>query len=98
MPILPIPVTAITDRARFQVTAYDPDGDELSFRFGNVEEMGGIVRSKEDAFPWSANPTTVEAYDAATGELDAKYGVQVSNATPVLPLRKNCFSKKNSLG
>ena len=76
MPILPIPVTAITDRARFQITAYDPDGDDLTYRFGNVEEMGGIVRSKSDAFPWSSNPTTVEAYDTTTGELDTKYGVQ----------------------
>ncbi|QDZ20408.1 hypothetical protein A3770_04p29260 [Chloropicon primus] len=77
IPILPVPVTAITDRSRFQVTAYDPDGDELTFAFGNVEEMGGIVRSKSDAFPWSTNPgTAVEAYSAETGELDAKYGVQ----------------------
>ena len=76
IPILPIPITSITDRARFQVTAYDPDGDALTFRFGSTYEMGGIVRSKTDAFPWSTNPDTVEPYDSTTGEMKKTYGVQ----------------------
>jgi len=55
IPIVPVPRALAGSRSRFQVAAYDPDGDELRYRFGNTEEYGGIVRSKTEAFPFSSN-------------------------------------------
>eukprot|EP00241_Pyramimonas_parkeae_P002022 CAMPEP_0114263360 /NCGR_PEP_ID=MMETSP0058-20121206/22454_1 /TAXON_ID=36894 /ORGANISM="Pyramimonas parkeae, CCMP726" /LENGTH=487 /DNA_ID=CAMNT_0001379607 /DNA_START=148 /DNA_END=1608 /DNA_ORIENTATION=+ len=54
IPVIPLPRgTAALPRSRFQVIAYDPDGDRLNFRFGDVDnstglgsEYGGITKSK----------------------------------------------------
>ena len=48
---MPIPHQLPGIRAKFQIAAMDPDGDALSFRFGNKLEMGGITRSKTEASP-----------------------------------------------
>eukprot|EP00239_Pterosperma_sp_CCMP1384_P011772 CAMPEP_0197863746 /NCGR_PEP_ID=MMETSP1438-20131217/41443_1 /TAXON_ID=1461541 /ORGANISM="Pterosperma sp., Strain CCMP1384" /LENGTH=593 /DNA_ID=CAMNT_0043481761 /DNA_START=146 /DNA_END=1924 /DNA_ORIENTATION=+ len=57
IPVLPIPRgTSPLDRKLFQVPAYDSDGDEMVFRFGDEHEMGGLTRSKMCQFPYSDNP------------------------------------------
>ncbi|KAK3247765.1 hypothetical protein CYMTET_42744 [Cymbomonas tetramitiformis] len=45
VPVLPVPRGAsFADRQRFQVMAFDADQDDLVFRFGTSEEMGGSTR------------------------------------------------------
>ncbi|KAK3269713.1 hypothetical protein CYMTET_21856 [Cymbomonas tetramitiformis] len=56
IPILPVPRRQVPfERSKFQIAAYDPDGDTLRFRFGTTREMGGIMRSKSSAFPHNEN-------------------------------------------
>ena len=74
-PTLPVPMAQQGSTTKFQVAAYDLDQDDLTFRFGNLWEMGGIVRSKGDAYPWSSqNPANPE-YEP-TGQLKLKNGLQ----------------------
>ena len=79
LPVLPVPHHLPGVRAKFQIPAIDPDGDELTFRFGNYHEMGGIVRSKTDAFPYSENLAlngpAKNSYEA-DGSLKLIYGTQ----------------------
>ena len=57
----------------------DPDGDALSFRFGNKLEMGGITRSKTEVFPFSQNAALSgqarNSYDI-TGKILANVGIE----------------------
>ena len=73
-PIIPVPHAPYGERSKFHVPAYDPLGNPLHFRFGTPIEMGGIVRSKSDAFPWSdglnmAANYSSSLYNTTTGEL-----------------------------
>ena len=79
------------ERSKFHVAAYDPMGHPLEFRFGTPNEMGGMVRSKSDAFPWSENLMIVSRfnstiYDRSTGKLLynlVPYGSLPSGREPV---------------
>lgn len=73
-PIVPIPHMPYGERSKFHVPAYDPLGNPLEFRFATPNEMGGMVRSKSDAFPWAeglemANSYNSSLYDEVTGKL-----------------------------
>lgn len=79
IPVIPIPHQLPGTRAKFQIAANDPDGDDLVFRFGNSFEMGGVVRSKSEAYPFSANTAlTGQArtnYDQ-NGKINANLGIE----------------------
>ncbi|UPQ99796.1 hypothetical protein HOP50_04g31050 [Chloropicon primus] len=78
-PVLPIPHQLPGIRAKFQIAAMDPDGDALTFRFGDKIEMGGITRSKTEAFPYSQNVGLTgqarASYDT-TGKILANFGLE----------------------
>ena len=78
-PVLPIPHQLPGVRAKFQIAAMDPDGDALTFRLGDKLEMGGVTRSKTEAFPYSqqvglAAPSR-SRYDTS-GKLLPNYGTE----------------------
>ncbi len=79
IPVMPIPHQMPGVRAKFQIAAHDPDGDALTFRLGNKFEMGGIVRSKSEAFPHLENAglsgDARNNYDAS-GVILANLGVE----------------------
>ena len=78
LPVLPVPHAAYGVRSKFQIAAYDPDNHALEFRFGNAYEMGGVIRSKSDSYPYSENLALTGAAQAsydATGKLIAGSGV-----------------------
>ena len=90
-PIIPVPHMPYGERSKFHVAAYDPIGNPLEFRFGTPNEMGGVVRSKSDAFPWTENLVMVNQYnstiyDNTTGKLQFNlipYGALPSDLEPV---------------
>jgi len=103
-PIIPVPHRPYGERSRFHVAAYDPLGNALDFRFGTPKEMGGIVRSKSDAFPYSeglimANNHNSTMYDPNTGKLLYNfYPFNVSIGTQYGTFYCNKYTKAYVLG
>ena len=57
--IIPVAMPSrVGEAARFQVMAFDYDGDALTFRMGTREEYGGVIRSKSSVLPFSLDPST----------------------------------------